>query len=41
MNGAEFTVTVSIQGGVVADNASAGLDLTVTASLDAGAATGA
>ena len=41
VNGAELTVTASILGGVVADNASAGLSLTVTVSLDAGAATGA
>jgi hypothetical protein len=40
VNGAELTVTASIQGGVVADNASAGLELTVTASIDAGAASG-
>lgn len=41
VNGGEFTVTISIQGGAVADNSSAGFDLTVTASLAAGAATGA
>ena len=41
VNGAELTVTASILGGVVADNARAGLSLTVTVSLDAGAATGA
>jgi hypothetical protein len=40
INGAEFTVTVSVLGGVVADNASAGLSLSVTASLAAGTATG-
>ena len=36
VNGAEFTVTASIQGGVVADNTSAGFDLTVTASMEGG-----
>jgi hypothetical protein len=36
--GAALTVTASIQGGVVADNGSAGFDLTVTASLAAGGA---
>ena len=38
--GASLTVTASIEGGVVADNASAGLSKTVTASLAAGTATG-
>ena len=38
--GAALTVTASIVGGVVADNASAGLDLSVTSSLAAGAADG-
>ena len=41
VNGAEFAVTASILGGVVADNASAGFDLTVTVLLVEGAATGA
>ena len=36
--GADLTVTASIEGGVVADNGSAGLDLTVTISLAAGSA---
>jgi len=38
--GADLTVTASIEGGVVADNASAGLSETVTATLAAGTATG-
>ena len=38
--GAALTVTASIEGGVVADNASAGLDLSVTSSLAAGVADG-
>ena len=38
--GADLTVTASIQGGVVADNSSAGLDLTVSISLVAGGADG-
>lgn len=36
--GADLTVTASIEGGVVADNSSAGLDLTVSISLAAGGA---
>ncbi len=36
----ELRVTISIQGGAVADNSSAGFELTVTASLDAGVASG-
>jgi len=38
--GADLTVTASIEGGVVADNSSAGLDLTVSVTLAAGTATG-
>ena len=38
--GADLIVTASIQGGVVADNSSAGLDLTVSVSLAAGSADG-
>ena len=38
--GADLTVTASIEGGVVADNSSAGLDLTVSVSLSAGGADG-
>lgn len=40
ISGAALTVTTSIVGGVVADNASAGLSEIVTASLAAGTATG-
>ena len=40
VNGSEFRVTIAIQGGAVADNSSAGFELTVTASLDAGIASG-
>ena len=36
--GADLTVTASIEGGVVADNSSAGLEISVTVSLLAGAA---
>jgi hypothetical protein len=38
--GADLTVTASIEGGVVADNSSAGFDLTVSISLAAGGADG-
>jgi hypothetical protein len=38
--GANLTVTASITGGVVADNTSSGLDISVTSSLVAGAADG-
>jgi hypothetical protein len=38
--GADLTVTASIEGGVAADNSSAGFDLTVSVSLAAGGADG-
>jgi hypothetical protein len=38
--GADLTVAASIEGGVVADNSSAGFELTVSVSLAAGAASG-
>jgi hypothetical protein len=38
--GADLTVTASIEGGVVADNSSAGFDLTVSVTLTAGGANG-
>jgi hypothetical protein len=38
--GADLTVTASIEGGVVADNSSAGFDLTVTVAFVAGGADG-